>query len=112
MTSLYGEYIKERDGHEILELQDGFITYEISNEVCYIVEIYIRPHLRRAKIGSTLADTVVGIAKKRGCTILYGSVSLETKDPTSSTKALLGYGFKIHNYSQNLLWFTKEIEKE
>ncbi len=107
--SLYGDYIKERENKEIVETSDGFATYAIFGDTCYIIDIYVVPAMRRSKVASELADKVVLAAKERGCSVLIGSVSVELPSATSSIKTLFGYGFRVKNFADNLLWFVKEI---
>ncbi len=44
--SLYGEYIKELQGKDILENENGFATYYPFQDGMYIENIYVRPAFR------------------------------------------------------------------
>ena len=107
--SLYGRYIEEREGIKIIAHSDGFITYAINKKNCWIHDIFIVPKSRRYKLGSNLADQVVDIAKKEGCTMLGAQCVVNTKNITDSVKALLGYGFEVVSANGGIITFAKEI---
>lgn len=107
--SLYGSYIAEREGYNIVEDDGGFATYKIDGEWCYIRDIYVKPELRKSGLASYLADMITVKAKELGCSKLLGSVSLGAFEPTASTKVLLAYGFELSHMDGNLIYFRKEI---
>lgn len=111
--SMYASYVRERLGDEILEREEGFLTYrylEDMGEKCvYIVDIFVRPDFRKSKVASDMADTVVERAKKEGCKRLLGSVSFDAKNVTDSIKVLFGYGMEFYRGNQAGMFFKKEI---
>lgn len=108
--SLFGDYIKERQGKEILETGDGFATYYFPNpDTCYIEDIYVRPEARRTGLASKMADQIVQIAKENRCQALIGSVSVAAFGSTESLKALLAYGFELEGLKGELIYLKKDI---
>lgn len=108
--SLYGEYVKEYAGREILETENGFATYSFfDGGICYIVDIYVVPEKRNSKIASEMAHEIEGIAREKGCSVLLGSVDVNSKNPTQSMKVLLAYGFEFDSLSGSLIYFKKFI---
>lgn len=108
--SLYAEYIKERLGDRIVEVDEGFASYRFLNETqCYIVDIYIRPESRNKHLAASLADRIAEIAKVHGRSELLGSVVPTAKGSTESLKVLLGYGMRLSHCEANLIIFKKEI---
>jgi ribosomal protein S18 acetylase RimI-like enzyme len=107
--SLFGEYIQETQGREIIEVDYGFATYIITGTQVYIEDIYIRPEFRKSAYASKLADKVKERAMAQGCTDMVGTVNCTFKDPTTALKALLGYGFKIHKVVQDVIVMKMEI---
>lgn len=112
MNSLYSKYILEREGKEIIETDYGFITYIIKNIECYIVDIYIKPELRRQNKATELANMVTEIAKDRNCAYLIGTVSPKANGSTESLKTLLSYGFELFSSSNDIIVFKKKIHYE
>lgn len=107
--SLYGQYIKEREGKDIIENENGFASFIIRGEECYIENIYVHPDFRKSKVASELANQVVEKAKECGCKFLTGSVRPSAMGSTDSLKVLLAYGFKLLSASQDAIIFVKEI---
>lgn len=110
--SLYSRYLQERTEDHIVETEQGFASYRIVNEgkSAYIIDIYVVPETRKAGVASTLADTIAGLAKSKGCTELLGSVVPSAKGSTSSLKVLLGYGMTLKSSSNDFIVFSKEIK--
>jgi GNAT superfamily N-acetyltransferase len=92
--SMYGEYIKERLGDEIIETEQGFATYRFINEgkSVYIIDLYVHPDYRDHHTAAALADSIVDIARERGCVELIGTVAYGANTCAASLKTLLGYG--------------------
>lgn len=108
--SLYADYIKERNGDEIVESEIGFASFRYLNETqVYIIDIYIKPQFRKARAASTLADMIIELAKVKGCKELLGSVVPSSKSATDSLKVLLGYGMSIQSASAEMIIFKKDI---
>lgn len=105
----FAAYLKEREGVELLETDDGFAIFNIKGEECYIRDIYVWPELRQKGIASRLADEISSIAKLAGCKILTGSVCPTLKGSTTSIDVLRGYGFKLHSATNNLIFFSKDL---
>lgn len=111
MQSLYAKYLLEKTTDKILETEHGFATFRYLNEgkSVYIVDIYILPEFRKSHKASAIADSIVLMAKKIGCSELLGTVIPSNKNSTDSLKVLLGYGMSLSSASQDLVVFRKEI---
>lgn len=110
MSSLYAQYIKEREEKDIIESDEGFATYKIfDNGECYLQDIYVIPAMRKSGLATEMADKVVAIAKEKGCHTLIGSVCLDTNNTTRNMKVFLAYGMQIHKVIGSLIFLTKKI---
>lgn len=108
--SLYGDYIKEHRGDEIIETKQGFATYRyIDDTTVYLIDIYVIPDYRKSNAASDMADEVVKAAKLRGCNKLLGTVVPTANNSTVSLRALLGYGFTLKSSANDLIIFEKGI---
>jgi GNAT superfamily N-acetyltransferase len=107
--SLWADYIREREGKEIIETDEGFVTYEISGESLYLVDMYVRPELRKTGVAKAFAEEITRIAKKQGCKRLLTTVATNAAGVTISLKVILSYGFEFMQVAPGLLWFKKEI---
>jgi predicted GNAT family acetyltransferase len=108
--SLYAEYLKEKTNDEIIESEDAFATYRFLNEKqVYIVDVYVKPHLRKQGIAFKMAEKIIEIAKAKGCTEGIGTVIPSNKGSTESVKFLLACGMTILSASENMIVLRKEI---
>jgi predicted GNAT family acetyltransferase len=109
MSSLFAQYIREREGKEIVETENGFATFFYTGEYCYIEDIYVKPELRKSGLASELANQISEIAKNKGVKKLLGSVSPKATGADASMRVLLAYGFKLLSSDKDLIYFEKEI---
>lgn len=108
--SIYGQYLKERENIDMYEVPgEGFATYELIGDTCYIIDIFVVKSQRKKGAASKMADEIVKIVKKNGCTGLMGSVDVSTANPTDSMKVLLAYGMKVLGVEGKKIFFHKDI---
>jgi hypothetical protein len=111
--SLYADYLKEREGKEIFECEDGFVTYSIYKgdvSFVYIEDIYVVPHKRKMGLAGEWADQICEKAlKEYGCAYLLGSVDVTARGATDSVKVLLSYGMKVQSTNGNMIYFKKDF---
>jgi predicted GNAT family acetyltransferase len=110
MTSLYGQYIKEREGFDIVETEYGFATYtSVDEQTIYLRDIFIVAEKRRSGLATELSTKVAEIAKELGKNKILGSICIDAKGVTTSMAALLGDKFKFSHANGNMLYFVKDI---
>lgn len=108
--SLYSNYLLERTADQIIENEDGFITYRFLNKnQVYIIDIYVLPDRRKSGLAGKLADQVIELAKARGCKEALGTVVASTKGSDDSIKILQSYGMKLFSHSNECIVFRKDI---
>lgn len=109
MVSMYAEYIKEREGKQIIEDEKGFATFMIKGTECYIADIFIKKEFRNAGAGSNYADQISIIARENGCEVLTGSVTPSFRGASVSMQAQLKYGFEISSAHEDFILLKKEL---
>ena len=109
MTSLYAQYISEREGLHIIEEEHGYATYSFEPEGVYIRDIFVEKDFRHDLIASGMANKIASIAKAKGLKYLYGSVVPTANFSTSSLKVLLAYGMQLDSCTNNFILMKKEI---
>lgn len=107
--SLYKDYLEETFGKTVIETEDGYISYLIQGNECYVETVYVIPDKREAGVGSRFVDQVSEIAKSAGATFISTTINPAINDPTRSMKAILACGFKFHSCDQFKILFTKEL---
>lgn len=110
--SHYGQYLKERTNMGIVETEDGFATFEyVSEEVVYIVDLFVVPERRKQRVAATLADRIVEEAVKSGRKYLLGSVDVTAKGAETSINVLEAYGMKPYKVAEPMIFYIKEISE-
>lgn len=108
--SLYSEYLAERTGDHILELEHGYAVYRfIDKHQVYIVDIYVRPHSRKSGLAALMADSIVEEARAKGCTELLGTVCPSANNASTSIDVLRAYNMTVSRLGDNLIVFRKDI---
>jgi|SRR5580698_4575598 GNAT superfamily N-acetyltransferase len=109
--SLYAEYIKEREGKDIVESEKGFATYQIfDNGDCYIQDIYVAPEFRKTGLAVDMQKEIAQIAKEKGCSALMGSISLDDKNASRNLRIMLNENYIIHNTIGTMIFLKKDIK--
>lgn len=109
MLSLYGRYLKETFGKEIVEDSDGFATFSIVKNECYIETVYVIPESRQKGKAKIYADLISDIAKTRQCKYLTTTINPGISTVERSMQVILSYGFKFHSCDSQKIVFMKEL---
>lgn len=110
VTSLYAQYIKEREGIELIYVEHGFATYQkVNDELYYLVDIFVEQGFRKLGIATQLSSIVRDIALQAGAKQLLGSVDISRKGVTESMSAILSDGFRYSHSEGNGMYFVKDI---
>lgn len=108
-VSMFKAYLKEREGVDLIEREDGFAIYLITGQECYIRDIYTQPESRKTGTAGSMADEIAEIARAAGCKYLTGSVYLGAKGADASAKVLMAYGMRLHKTVDNGIIFIKDL---
>lgn len=110
VIDLYKQYIKEREGKDIVSDDNGFATYKVNplcNSSIYVIDVYVVPEKRQKRIASTYLNKIVD---KTDCNFLVTSCDESANKWEDSEKAIVGYGFKFRKKEGTLRWYVKEIK--
>jgi Acetyltransferase (GNAT) family len=106
---MYAEYLKEREGKNVLENEHGFVVFKYFDEFTYIIDIYVKPEMRKSHVASVLANEVCAISKALGKKQILGSVDVRANGATDSLKVLLAYGMHVDSIDGQVIYFKKDI---
>lgn len=109
MSSLYAQYVLEREGLETLENEKGFLTYKIENDYLFISDIFVTESARKENIATKMADEIVEKAVKLGIKYMYSHVDTRAKNWKESVKFIKKYGCIPIKLENTLIYFQKEI---
>lgn len=107
--SLWAKYVKERDGRETIENENGFIVFLFKGEECYLEDIYVLPEKRLSGIGSSLFAMAEERARQQGCKFLSSQIIPSEAQATGSMAAHLAKGFRIYAAQNNRIIMFKEL---
>lgn len=107
--SLFGDYIMEREGKQIIESDAGFMTFKIFGDECYIEDMYVRKDARRLGVASDMAKEIEKKAREAGCKFVTGTCVPSTNGATESMKGMFSYGFRIHSCVEDKIILIKEL---
>lgn len=112
---MYENYLREREGKDILKHDHGFTIY---GHNCvpgadfphvYISDNWVEPSFRKSGIAREMADQICKDAKNRGFGILLGSVDVNAKSSHESLLVLIAYGMRLYTISGNTIFMSKEL---
>ena len=109
MKSLYAQYLEEKTDRKILESEHGFVTYEITGEVCYIADIFTVREERLGGLAIQMCMQVGQIAKAAGCKVVIGTVQVENKKATEGLKACLAMGMTLQKAENGTVYLIREL---
>lgn len=111
----YLNYLKEREGIEIIDHEYGFIFYKflIDREGsinCYISDYFVNPEKRCKGYGYQLADSVFKLCREKGIKTVYCQSDISAKNHSIAALSILNYGFKIYRLDRNLIYYYMEVD--
>jgi GNAT superfamily N-acetyltransferase len=112
MSNLYKQYIKEREDLETVEYPYGFFTYknDLSDpEALFISDLYIIPELRRNKLGTSIGNDMVDLAKSMNLKRIRACVDMSTNKWEESLDAIQSHGYKMECIQDTIIYLIKEI---
>jgi len=107
--SIYADYMKEVYNKEVIESANFLIVYSFNEEVFYLEDFYIRSEFRDKGFGKELMETIISMAKVKGCKKLLGSVSLLCNYKDENMAKFLKFGFKIQSLGSDIIFLIKDI---
>lgn len=107
---LYREYLKEREGAELIERNWGWCSYRIEADHVYLIDIYVMPGYREHGKGSELLAAVEGIAREVGRPAVLGSIATNVPGADRMYGIMNGLGFKIHSSDKDIIYMIKELK--
>jgi GNAT superfamily N-acetyltransferase len=101
--------MKEVYSKEVIESGNFLIVYSFTDEIFYLEDFYIRSEFRDNGFGKELMETIISMAKVKGCKKLLGSVSLLCKYKDENMAKFLKFGFKLESLGSNIIFLMKDI---
>ena len=107
--SLWSDYLLERLGHEVIEVEEGFAQISFVDGICGLENIYVLPLFRKTGVAGVLLGKVTLRAKELGCTKVATQVWPSIKGADAALSAAIKYGFKLISADNRRILMIKEI---
>jgi GNAT superfamily N-acetyltransferase len=107
--SLWADYVREREGKEVIEGEHYFISYGIEGDYCVIGDMYVREEHREHGIGWMIFAQVISAALKKGCTYLVSTVSTADRNYARSIAIHKAGGFLELRRDGDMIVFQLEL---
>lgn len=108
--SLWAKYVEERHGWRTLEVESGFIAYDLKPPECSIEVFYVEPSMRGTPLAKRLADEVFRIAREEGAKRMWAQVTPGLPGSDHAMKTNLHYGFRLFGVNGNAIILIKDID--
>jgi GNAT superfamily N-acetyltransferase len=110
--SLYAQYVKEREGAEMLERPWGFAVYKWEKDHVYLQDIYVIPEKRKGGFGVGLMHAVADLAREKGLETMFGSVVPSTPFGHEMSQIMFKLGFRLHSSGHDIIYFRKDLKEK
>lgn len=107
--SMYAEFIKEREGLDLIETNAGFLTFKIVGGECFIANMFIRPSERGSQLCEELLSNLFDYAMTRKCEVVTGNIHLNDKGCNRTLRAALKNGFNLVKAEHGVLLIAKRM---
>lgn len=106
---IFEKYIEEKGGAKIIRTEDGFITYKLNKDHCFLADMYVTKENRGTSQGSMLLRMLEQEALKVGLRKILASIDISLPMGNETTLLALLKGFKIIDTSHKVLILEKEF---
>lgn len=109
MVSHYAQYMKEREGLDTIENDNGFISYKFIEDGCYIHTVFVQKESRGSLAMVDLCEKVRRVSLEKGCHKVFCTVVPSLPGSTYTIEILIRYGFILDSATNNFICLKKEI---
>lgn len=106
---MYLDYVKERQGFDCIETDQGFLFYKISDVELYIAELYVKPEFRKTDAVKELVSRAAELALFNKCKFLTGNIYLADQGHLRTIKAALKLDFYIVRANNDIIVIARKI---
>lgn len=107
--SLYSQYVKEREGLEVLENSKSFAVYCVHRDNMFIKDFFVKKEFRQQGIGSDLLKKLFKIALDSDLKSVICQVDLKANGANHSLCKLLNRGFEVFNAEMGVLTLRRKL---
>ena len=110
--SMYEEYIKEREGLDVIKTNKGFICYRIEKNLnCMINDCFVLREFRNTKHGSFLTNQVFEICKEAGVKTVFCNTDNRANGVAISKFSIEQFGFELFDQDGPITKYRLEVSE-
>lgn len=103
---LWGLYIAEREGADIIYNDDGFVTFKMQEDGLYVIDVFVVKEKRKTGAVQELWDSLIEKIKPK---IVYGMTDIAALNWKNSHAFMVKFGFTPYSQEGNTIYYYKEI---
>lgn len=109
----YANYLKEREGMDLIESNEGFVVYTVYNDIntLYIAEIFVEKEYRGSLAAYRLYQKCIKAAKENYCDRILGTVDISTVGYELSERLMKRLKFEFQKKQGNLIFYELRLIK-
>lgn len=107
--SLFAEYIKEREGLDTIENENGFISFAIRSDLCFVRDLFIKKTARQLGYARMLYGQLLRLARDAKCSKLVCHVDTRAQNAAHSLEIILSRGFHVADAQGGVITLEKEL---
>jgi GNAT superfamily N-acetyltransferase len=107
----YFDYLREREGVEVLKTEHAFALYKVvpEHKTVYLQDVFVEPDFRKLGIGRSIVGQMESLCKELGFLAVITSVDCNANGCTDSLKAILKTGFELSHCDGSTIFLIKKV---
>ncbi len=105
----YAQFIKDREGLDLLEFPEGFLTFKIDGDECFVANLFIHPDFRGTQALFRFYEKLEKIALEKNAKFISANIHINDHGFNRSLKAALKLGFSLVQAQNNSVIVFKKL---
>ena len=105
----YGEFIKEREGLDLLEFPEGFLTFKVEADECFVANLFIHPDFRGTPALFRFYEKLEKLSLEKNAKYISANIHLNDHGFNRTLKAVLKLGFSLVQAQNGSVIIVKKI---
>jgi predicted GNAT family acetyltransferase len=107
--TLYYQYIREREGSEVIECEDGFLVYCENERSLFIKDTFVKPEARKSGAARYLVSTLEELAREKQKEWIFAHVQMNDPGRHDTLIAAFRIGFELVESGVVFLVIAKRV---
>jgi predicted GNAT family acetyltransferase len=107
--TLYYQYIREREGSDVIECPDGFLIYCENEKSLFIKDTFVKPEARKSGAARYLVTALEDVAKEKQKEWIFAHVQMNDPGRHDTLIAAFRIGFELVDANGAFLVIAKRV---